>query len=220
MKPPLHKPCGTEHWSSQRGPASTTVRQPCPQDISPNGQKPEVARKARAGDVPPSSSGRTTDFDSVKRGSNPRGGTKCAGTTTAKAKKSSPPGNAPKSPAASAPRAARRGTTAKPTSATSAGNGILGTSRKDDGCSLTSRPHPRGPKVRRKELSKASLETVALEVVPDDAIVVKVDRKTYLKLKARDRRKRERAEADKLRITVAEYRVTKAKRHRAKSKKE
>lgn len=36
-------------------------------------------------------------------------------------------------------------------------------------------------------------------------------RKTYLKLKARERRKRERAAADKLGITVAEYRFRRGK---------
>lgn len=40
----------------------------------------------------------------------------------------------------------------------------------------------------------------------------KLDRKTYLKLAARDRRKRERAEADKLGITVKEYRQKKSGR--------
>lgn len=46
--------------------------------------------------------------------------------------------------------------------------------------------------------------------------MVSPDRKEYLKLKARERRKRERAEADRLGITVAEYRVEKSRKNRAK----
>jgi hypothetical protein len=78
------------------------------------------------------------------------------------------------------------------------------------GVALTSTAHPVGPKTRRREPAKASIESVPVEIVQHGTIVLKVDRKTYLKLKARDRRKRERAEADKLGITVAEYRARRA----------
>jgi hypothetical protein len=46
------------------------------------------------------------------------------------------------------------------------------------------------------------LDTRATDLTP-------VGRKVYLKLKARERRQRERAEADKLGITVKEYRARK-----------
>lgn len=77
---------------------------------------------------------------------------------------------------------------------------------RPDGAALRSASHPVGEPTRRRDLSKKAIEKIAVEVVPMDAAVVRVSRKEYLKLKARDRRQRERKAADKAGITVAEWR--------------
>lgn len=79
-----------------------------------------------------------------------------------------------------------------------------------DGAALKSAAHPVGKPSRRSEPSPKALRKLAVEVVPQDAIVVRVSRKDYLKLKARERRKRERAAADKAGITVAAWRKREA----------
>lgn len=89
------------------------------------------------------------------------------------------------------------------------GKGLL-----QDGKPLKSAVHPKGPKTKRREPRTASLKTMVVEVVPEDVPVVRVPRKVYLKLKARDRRKRERKEADRLGITVMEYLGLKSKEKR------
>lgn len=78
MEAPLHKPCGTKHWSSQ----------PCPlmSGSSDIGQAQKVERRSpkpkASGSIPEtgasagSSNGRTAPFDGVNAGSTPAPATK------------------------------------------------------------------------------------------------------------------------------------------------